>query len=245
MDWSLAPWTLTWDEVDPGRHPFDPDSAPGAVRSLDPAPEFPLRLPPGQPDDRNLLTNELTDWVHDAADPWADSMTRAMVERWGRWATGWRWARDEGDFGGGPVAGWCCAIDSITGAEETLARVSGALVEWRSWLEELAACFERYPLASLATPEDLAVWGHGAIDLVHRVVVRTGAGDAWYRHCAQVLAWYLARWGFAEQEARHLVEEAIGGQFESWVGPAETAVNDMATRLGRAAGNLDHEHGER
>jgi len=56
VDWSLAPWTLTWDEVDPGRHPFDPDSASRAVRSLDPASEFPLRLPPGQPDDRDLLT---------------------------------------------------------------------------------------------------------------------------------------------------------------------------------------------
>jgi hypothetical protein len=172
-------------------------------------------------------------------------MTRAMIERWGRWAAGWRWARDEGDFGGGPVAGWCCATDSITGAEETLARVSGALVEWRSWVEELSACFERYPLASLATPPDRAMWERGAVDLVHRVVVRTGAGDAWYRHCAQVLAWFLARWGIAEEEARRLVEEAVGGRFRSWMEPAESDVDDMASRLGRAVGQLDHGPGER
>jgi hypothetical protein len=48
VDWSLAPWTLTWDEVDPGRHPFDPDSAPGDVRSVDPASEFPFRRPAHQ-----------------------------------------------------------------------------------------------------------------------------------------------------------------------------------------------------
>jgi hypothetical protein len=61
-----------------------------------------------------------------------------MVERWGRWVVGWRWALDEGDFGGGPIHAWCCPRDSITSAEETLARVGAALIEWRGWLEELA-----------------------------------------------------------------------------------------------------------
>jgi hypothetical protein len=89
------------------------------------------------------------------------------------------------------------------------------------------------------------MWERGAVDLVHRVVVRTGAGDAWYRHCAQVLAWFLARWGIAEQEARRLVAEAIGGRFRSWMEPAESDVDDMASRLARAVGHLDHGPDER
>ncbi|WUD77170.1 Fic family protein [Streptomyces sp. NBC_00510] len=73
-------------------------------------------------------------------------MSHALVERYGRWAVGWRWAHDEGDFDGGPVGNWCCPRDSITTPEETLARVVAALCEWRGWLESLAGWFEAYPL---------------------------------------------------------------------------------------------------
>jgi hypothetical protein len=34
VDQSLLPRTLTWDEVDPGTHPFDADSAPHVIRVL-------------------------------------------------------------------------------------------------------------------------------------------------------------------------------------------------------------------
>ncbi|MFD0538950.1 Fic family protein [Actinomadura luteofluorescens] len=50
-------------------------------------------------------------------------MSHALAERYGRWAVGWRWAHDEGDFDGGPVGSWCCPRDSVTTPEETLTRV--------------------------------------------------------------------------------------------------------------------------
>ena len=130
------------------------------------------------------------------------------------WTLGLRVAagRDEGDFGGGPVLNWCCSAHSISGPEETLARVSSALVEWRGWLEDLAERFGRYPLAGLSSAAQVAVWEREAVHLIHYVVDRTGAGDAWYRLCAQVLTWFLARWGVAEDRGRHLVGQAISGR---------------------------------
>ncbi|MFD8994198.1 hypothetical protein [Streptomyces abikoensis] len=47
-------------------------------------------------------------WSHGEATLWADAMSHALAEHYGRWAVGWRWAHDEGDFGGGPVGNWCC-----------------------------------------------------------------------------------------------------------------------------------------
>ena len=164
-------------------------------------------------------------------------MTPALTEQFGQWACGWRWAPDEGDIGGGPVSSWCCPRDSITTPEETVARVAKALVEWRDWLEDLAARFDRYPMELFSDGDQLEAWERGAVHLVHHVVDRTGAGDAWYRHCAQVLTWFLARWGMPEEQAKPLVDEAIGGRFSSWIAPEETAVNDIAERLARMAGD--------
>ncbi|MFF4367041.1 hypothetical protein [Streptomyces sp. NPDC001594] len=44
----LSPRELTWDEVDPARHPFDRATAAEVVRSLGPARRTPRRpdLPP-------------------------------------------------------------------------------------------------------------------------------------------------------------------------------------------------------
>ncbi|GAA4492064.1 hypothetical protein GCM10023191_027250 [Actinoallomurus oryzae] len=227
MDHRLTPRTLTWDEVDPGRHPFDAVSAHEVVRGLAPASAVPAR-PAGQAGQRRVIA-----WSHEVGAAWADSMTRALIERYGRWAAGWRWAVDEGDFGGGPVQTWCCPNHSITGADETVARVADSLVEWRGWLDDLAERFERFPLGDPVDRDE--VWERAAVHLVHHVVDRTGAGDAWYGHCAQVLTWFLARWGVADGVAGHLVDQAIGGRFESWVGPAETLVTDVAERFARAA----------
>jgi hypothetical protein len=234
MDYSLAPWTLTWGEVDPGQHLFDVDAARKAIYAFAPAAAVPKR-PEGRAGDDYVI-----DWSRDEGDTWTDSMTLAMVERWGQWVTGWRWARDEGDFGGGPIHSWCCSRDSITSAEESLTCVGDALVEWRLWIEELAECFEQYPLTRLADPGDRVLWERGAVHLVHAVVERTGAGDAWYRHCAQVLTWFLARWGVGAEQAQHLVGEAIGGRFDSWVEPDDGVVDDMAERLGRALAGVQH-----
>ncbi|MFF8532225.1 hypothetical protein ACN6K9_006208 [Streptomyces sp. SAS_267] len=158
-------------------------------------------------------------------------MTRALVERFGRWVLGWRWAHDEGEIGGGPVGSWCCPRDSITSPDETLAKVATALCEWRAWLEDLAERFDRFRLDAVPAEERQHQWERAAVHLVTHVVDRTGAGDAWYGHCEQVLTWFLARWGVEEATAESLVEEAIGGRFESWTGPEPDVVDDMARRL--------------
>ncbi|MEU5791476.1 Fic family protein [Micromonospora purpureochromogenes] len=44
-DPEIMPWWLTWQQVDPARHPFDPASAPDVVRSLAPAASEPTRPP--------------------------------------------------------------------------------------------------------------------------------------------------------------------------------------------------------
>lgn len=67
--------------------------------------------------------------------------------------------------------------------------------------------------------------------LVNHVVERTKAGDAWYGHCAQVLTWFLNRWGVDDQTAQEQVEQAIDGRFGSWTSPEDALVEDVAARL--------------
>lgn len=234
VDPALLPYDLAWAEVDPARHPFDPAAAAEAVRGLEPAgraPTRPRRGPGVDPD--------FSAWSHDVARVWLDDMTAALVGRYGRWATGWRWGTDEADVGGGPVTGWCCASDSVTTPEETLEKVAEALCEWRDWLEELAERFDRYPLDAPSAEDRRHFRELGINHLVNTVVDRTGAGDAWYGHCAVVLTWYLARWGTDARAARGLVEAAIGGRFHSWIGPEPWQVRDVAEQLAEEAAGAD------
>ncbi|MFI0353039.1 hypothetical protein [Actinomadura sp. 9N407] len=222
----LLPYSLTWDEVDPQRHPFDAVRAAEVVAGLGPASRVPSR-PAGPAADSTVIA-----WSHQAGQAWVEEMTRALAERYGRWALGWRWALDEGGLGGGPVGSWCCPRDSITTPAETLTRVVASLVEWRDWLEDLAERFERFPLDIGGPEEDRRlVWERGAAHLVTVVVDRTGAGDAWYGHCRLVLTWFLTRWDVPRHRAAQLVDEAIDGRFESWIEPSRVAVADVAERL--------------
>lgn len=228
MNYSVWPWTLGWDEVDPARHPFDAAMAAEVVRRLAPASSVPVR-PAADNDSVGF------GWVREIGEPWVDALARAMVERFGLWAVGWQWAKDEGDFGGGPVESWCCAVHSLDEPEVTLRRVTNALLEWRGWLEDLAERFDRFPLDGLSSADRIAMWERGAVHLIDHIVVRTGAGDAWYRHCAQVLTWFLIRWGVSVDRAERLVDEAIGGRFESWCAPADTQVAAVAGKIARSA----------
>ena len=191
---------LTWPDVDPATHPFDPAAAAAIVAGMSP----PEALPVG--------------------DYWYDSMTNAMVDRYGCWAIGWRWASDEGDIGGGPVRTWCCERHSAGSLHETLATMAAALCEWRAWIEELAAQF--------AATDD---WHAVVVDLVNLVVARTMAGDAWYLLCEQVLSWYLTSRNVPADRAAQLVEEAIGGRFESWIAPEQSAVDTVAAKIADAS----------
>ncbi|MFJ9968346.1 Fic family protein [Streptomyces avermitilis] len=211
--------------MDPARHPFDSASAWRVVHLLGPARRVPSRpsIPFGDP--------AMSAWSWGEGEPWADAMSQALAEHYGRWTVGWRWARDEGDFDGGPVGNWCCPSDSITTEQETLARVVAALCEWREWLESLAGWFGAYPLDLTDVEDQRILWERAARNLILQVTDRTGCGSGWHGHCHQVLTWFLSRWGVAPGLARELVDEAIGGRFESWTGPDPVLVEDVAERL--------------
>ncbi|MGW7660773.1 Fic family protein [Streptomyces sp. NPDC054756] len=224
----LSPRDLSWAEVDPARHPFDSEAAAGVVRSLGPARRVPRRP------DVSAGTQALYDWGWEEARPWADAMTWALAEHYGRWVVGWRWAHDEGDFGGGPVGSWFSPLHSVTTPDETLDRVTAALREWREWLERLAAWFEAYPLDLAGIDDQRILWDRTARTLILHVTDRTGCGSGWYGHCHQVLSWFLSRWGVPPDGAAHLVEQAIGGRFKSWTGPDPALVEDISERLADA-----------
>jgi Fic/DOC family protein len=221
----LAPGHLTWADVDPARHSFDSGSAGHVVRSLGPARHVPQRP------DVSVADPAMGAWVSNEGRLWTDAMTHALIEHYGYWAVGWRWAHDEGEIGGGPVGNWCCPRDSIGTPRETLARVAAALCEWREWLEHLAGWFERYPLDLAAVADQRIWWERTARNLILQVVDRTGCGSGWHGHCSQVLRWFLSRWNVAPDPAGELVNEAIGGRFRSWVGPDTVLVDDIAERL--------------
>ncbi|WOX14434.1 Fic family protein [Streptomyces sp. N50] len=225
MHRELNPRDLDWDEVDPARHPFDPDSAAEVVRSLGPARRIPTRPDVGHGDP------VLGDWSSHVATPWAEAMSYALAEHYGDWAVGWRWAHDEGDFDGGPVGSWSRARYSLTTSEETLDRVVSGLCEWRGWLERLADLFEAYPLDLTDVADQRILWECAARNLILQVVDRTGAGSAWYGHCCQVLTWFLSRRHVDPDVARELVDEAIDGRFKSWTGPDRVLLDDVAERL--------------
>ncbi|MBW8801087.1 MAG: Fic family protein [Streptomyces sp.] len=221
----LAPRFLTWDDVNPAQHFFDSASAPQVVRSLGPAQRVPghADVPFGDP--------AMSDWSWSEGQPWADAMSQALAEHYGRWTVGWRWSHDEGDFDGGPIGNWCCPQDSITTPQETLARVVAALREWREWLESLAGWFDAYPLDLAGIEDQRILWERAARNLILQVTDRTGCGSGWHGHCRQVLTWFLSRWGVAPGLAQELVDEAIGGRFASWTGPDIVLVEDVAEQL--------------
>ncbi|MFF4367042.1 Fic family protein [Streptomyces sp. NPDC001594] len=165
--------------------------------------------------------------------PWTEAVSYALEDHYGRWSLGWRWAHGEGDFDGGPVGSWCCFRHSVTTPEETLDRVAEGLCEWREWLETLSRWFEAYPLDLDGIEDQRVLWECAARNLIFQVVDRTGCASGWYGHCAQVLTWFLTRWGVAPDLAHDLVDEAIGGRFHSWTHPRPLLVDEVAERLPR------------
>lgn len=231
VTYELSPDALRWDEVDPRRIPFDAERAADVIAGLGPAASVPVR-PAGHAGDPEVIR-----WSHETGRRWTEEMTEALAAHYGRWALGWRWAYGEGDIGGGPGSGWCCPRDSITVPAETLARVAAALVGWRGWLEELAGHFDRFPVGDESEPERRLLWERGAAHLVTLVAGRTGAADAWYEHCHQVLTWFLARWNVPEFVAEGRVFEAVGGRFESWIEPSPATVKKVSERLADSLGD--------
>ncbi|MDG4857882.1 hypothetical protein P8605_06895 [Streptomyces sp. T-3] len=214
----LWPYSLNWADVDPGRHPFDLDEQA--------AHQLAVLVAPLLPD------TETVDAV-----PWPlAALTEFLVQRYGRWACGWNWSIGEGDLDGGVVGAWCCAAHTVTTPEATAPLAVEALCEWRSWLDEL-----RQRFIDLAPPTDIPAvsvdswrWEKACTRLVTLVADRTEAESGWYGHCMQVLHWFLASHGIPEERAKHIVENAVGGRFDSWMAPDATVVDEVSTRFAQA-----------
>lgn len=212
---------LPWREIDPRAHPFDPATVRAEVGALAPAARVPTR--PEAVDVWGLIA-----WGREVAAPWTGDMSRALTERFGSWAVGWRYSlRGEG----GAVFSWCCPRDSVTTLEETLDRVAASLCEWRAWLEELAELYELHPLES---GDREYVWERAAAVITTRVVKRTQGTEAWYLHCGLALSWYLSMWGVPMETAEEWTELILEGSFESWVVPEDSAVQKVARQVAAA-----------
>ncbi|MFY4720092.1 hypothetical protein [Streptomyces sp. LaBMicrA B280] len=110
---------MTWADMDPATHPFDPGQALAVVRevvsSSDPAAGGP----------RGLVSSH--------------SVASGLAERYGSWAFGWYGNVDQNPDSGAlvrkPLGGTAGDLDAQA------RRYTAVLLEWRSWLEELAALF--------------------------------------------------------------------------------------------------------
>ncbi|MBT2526608.1 hypothetical protein J7E91_14525 [Streptomyces sp. ISL-99] len=197
----------TWADLDPAGRTFDADVAYDVVAAV-PMPD------------------------QDAGRTWdfryEQAVTRALAERFGTWVVGWN---DSTHFGG-PVAAWCCPSHSVTTEEETPDRVVDSLEEWWDWLQELAEKFDRLSPAPDASAEDRQwAWERATARLATVVLDRTSCEAGWYGHCQLVLRWYLESNGVSPRRAEELVEDAVGGRFESWTDPGPLLVGDVAERI--------------
>ncbi|MEV0723567.1 hypothetical protein AB0I37_12405 [Micromonospora purpureochromogenes] len=210
----LSPWSLTWADVDPARHPFEPGSAGEVVRGLPPSARTPT-CPSGPSEDGGI------EWRDEAGRRWSAEMTAALVDHYGRWTCGW-WspigAAHLGDrivdrtLGRSPVA-----------PEVNLEVVTEGLVAWRDWLTELAERFARFLPALRDTRTDVVLDGlePAVAHLVTVVLDRTCAEGGWYRHCEFALGWLLSA-GVPERRHEELLRAGIGGRFSPVGSPRRT-----------------------
>ncbi|MEV7500546.1 hypothetical protein [Streptomyces sp. NPDC093018] len=201
---ALDPEPMTWADMDPATHPFDPGRALAVVRevvsSSDPA--------TGRP--RGLVSSH--------------SVARGLAERYGSWAFGWYGNVDQNPHSGAlirkPLG------DTGGDLDAQVHWHTAVLLEWRSWLEELAALFAEsapHDDADVGEEEKRRSRERGVAPVVALVVERTGAGELWRAACARTLTWYLESTGMSSEDAEELADDVVDGEFESWVAPdAET-----------------------
>ncbi|GAA3455245.1 hypothetical protein GCM10018962_70780 [Dactylosporangium matsuzakiense] len=203
----------TWAEADPGTHPFDPATVPAVVRAVAP-PELPA---PGEP-----------------ARAWVDTVSLGLVEHYGRWVVGWDGRRFAHAVPGGPEPRWCCAEDSITTPERTLAAIVSGVLDWRALLEEVAEHFAWHLPLPTEPRAAFAAWEAAVVDLVTITASRTGADEFWYGHSKQVLGWFLAAAGVPDTVAASMVAEATRGRFRSWTVQPVASIIDAGEALAAA-----------
>jgi len=213
--------TLTWADVDPDRHPFDPATVLDVVRAVAPAGGVPA---PHQYDPGCAFE-------HDARWAWQRSMTVALVEHYGSWACGWTAEMAGRTADGALTVRWSGAHVSITTPEETLEAVAGALLDWRTFLEDLAESFTWHlPLPAEPRAAFLS-WEATTASLVATVAARSGADEHWYPVCALALTWFLTVADLPGEDHDALIDDAIGGRFSSSISPLGVEVGDAAESL--------------
>lgn len=178
-----------------------------------------------------FAVDAVSDVIREAAANSWDDVTRVLADRFGRWVCGWYWTQGSS---GGPVTAFCCFAHWPQGATRA-ETIEAALVEWRAWLEALAAQFDALALPAGPPRDRLAAWERAVTVLVTDVVAQTQASDAWYVHCEQVLTWFLTYQGVPKNRRAALIDKAIGGRFESWTEPGPEVVADLGRRIAAAA----------
>lgn len=175
-----------------------------------------------------VLPSPGADWR--LRDLWLENVSAGLVDRYGRWAAGWRWSVGEGDLDGGPVHSWCCFSHSATTPEATVTAIAAAVVEWRGWLDDVAVTFDRFlPLPA----GDIDGWERAVAHLVTWVGDRTRYESGWYECCLTVLGWFLDAAGVESGRRQELLDHAIAGRFDSWVEPPGQVVESVAVELAR------------
>ncbi|MFF5229680.1 Fic family protein [Dactylosporangium sp. NPDC000521] len=219
--------TLTWTDVDPDRHPFDPDTVLDVVRAVAPAGGVPApyRYRPGRGFDRA---------ADEARGEWQRAMNVALVGHYGSWACGWTAQMGGHTADGALILRWSGARDSITTPEETLRAVAGALLDWRMFLEDLAEIFAGHLPLPVEPRAAFAAWEATAASLVATVAARSVADEHWYPVCILALKWFLAVAEVPGEGHDALVDTAIGGRFWSFVSPLGAEVTDVAESLAAA-----------
>ncbi|WP_416970323.1 hypothetical protein [Streptomyces sp. 4F14] len=190
-----------WQDFDPARHPFDPDTGLPGVRDV-------------------VSTSAGSE----------HSVALGLGERFGKWAYRALGAVDENSYSGAVIR----ELPAYSDEPEQLARrYTSVLLQWRNWLEDLAAAFTSLAPAPDAGVEQIRkARARAVVPLVTLVVERTGAGELWLPACEDAIAWYLETTGMSAFEAEELACALVDSEFRSWVSPDAEAVSRVQLAIG-------------
>lgn len=216
-------WRLTWLDLAPSRHPFDPDRARALIAA---EVQKLLDLVHGRttaitPDDRALLFSQVG---------------VALLIELGAWTCGWTWVSMEE---GGPVRALSGALTDYAfrrgerDGAPTVERMFAAVMEWRAYLEALEKVFDELPQAKGRSPDQLQRDIEQAGAMILPIVVRgTETARMWYQTFTQAMLWYLEAKGHDARLLANPVGGVVATQFESWVAPPPAAQTACFTSVG-------------
>jgi hypothetical protein len=212
---------LRWQDMAPALRDFDPEPARRLVAPLVHAVAA-------------RFADTWRDTPHDDRDALESAIHRALLEEYGAWAAGWRWAAGEAGCGG-PVRGWSYSRESLFRDDDpdpdaTVTRAVAALSEWRQFLVDLDVLFAELRDTTATLPLEDRV-ERAAARLLPLIVDRTSAEAAWYNTFARILLWYLETLGHDHPAVGRAVLRVIGRHFAPWC-PDEATARDACAALG-------------